>query len=104
MGHWVNFTWAGLDLTAEVNYTPGDPGRVVGPPENCYPPEAPEIEFISLDYGAYDAMWLLDSPRLCEQLETAALEKLEEDLSDEGPEYEPEPPADEPDFDDDIPY
>ena len=28
-----------------TSYIPGDPGRISGPPELCYPPESPEIEF-----------------------------------------------------------
>jgi hypothetical protein len=26
-------------------FRPGDPGRLFGPPEFCYPPEPPEFEF-----------------------------------------------------------
>ena len=33
-----------LDITI-TSYIPGDPGRISGPPEHCYPPEPPEIEF-----------------------------------------------------------
>lgn len=33
-----------LEITV-TSYFPGDPGRTSGPPENCYPPEPPEIEF-----------------------------------------------------------
>ncbi len=33
------------ELTATVVMTnPGDPGRLSGPPEDCYPPEGPEFE------------------------------------------------------------
>lgn len=89
MGHWVSFTWAGLDLTAEVNYTPGDPGQVTGPPEKCYPPEASEIEFVALDCGQDTAMFLLNSTH-SDDIENAALTALEEQLSDDRPDYEPE--------------
>lgn len=44
-----------LDYTVEIDdveyvarvtsYYPGDPGRTSGPPEMCYPPEPPEIEW-----------------------------------------------------------
>ena len=99
MGHWVTFTWAGLQFTAEVNYTPGTSGRVTGPPEDCYPPEPSEVEFISLDCGQDTAMFLLYSDR-SEWIHEAALTALEKTLEDEGPDYEPI----EPNFDDDIPY
>jgi hypothetical protein len=32
-----------------VHYRPGDPGNISGPPENCYPPEPPELDFHILD-------------------------------------------------------
>jgi hypothetical protein len=28
-----------------TDYTPGHPGQTSGPPERCYPPEDPEVEF-----------------------------------------------------------
>jgi len=28
-----------------THYFPGDPGKINGPPENCYPPEPSEIEY-----------------------------------------------------------
>lgn len=36
----------GVDFECEIEYSyiPGDPGKLYGPPEDCYPPEAPEIE------------------------------------------------------------
>lgn len=41
-----------MKLIREINlnvvvtsYCPGDPGRISGPPEDCYPPEPAEIEF-----------------------------------------------------------
>ena len=36
----------GVDIEVEVtNYYGGDPGRIYGPPELCYPPEPAEVEF-----------------------------------------------------------
>jgi len=32
-----------------THYTPADPGRVSGPPEACYPPEAEELHFEVID-------------------------------------------------------
>lgn len=94
MGHWVSFKWAGLQMSAHVNYTPGDPGRLSGPPEKCYPPEAAEIDFISLECGQSDARFLLDSTH-SEDIENAALDALEEELRDDRPDYEPDPPEEE---------
>lgn len=28
-----------------ANFTPGTPGKTYGPPEDCYPPEGPEVEY-----------------------------------------------------------
>lgn len=42
------------DLPIEIeieSYSPGDPGRFSGPPENCYPPEAEEVEFTARLFG-----------------------------------------------------
>ena len=35
-----------VEVTAD--YTPGDPGNTCGLPENCWPPEPPEIEILSV--------------------------------------------------------
>jgi hypothetical protein len=55
----------GLDLKATGIYTPGDPGRLSGPPEKCYPPEPAEAEVHSLTYCGEDKQFdmkpLLDS-------------------------------------------
>lgn len=32
-----------VEYTVIFDYYPGDPGKGYGPPENCYPPESPEI-------------------------------------------------------------
>ena len=32
------------EVTVRYYYTPADPGKTSGPPENCYPPEPSEIE------------------------------------------------------------
>jgi hypothetical protein len=44
-----------LDNGDEVSVTvrmtnPGDPGRLSGPPERCYPPEPPEFEMVEHDH------------------------------------------------------
>lgn len=35
------------EIEVEVSFTPGTPGRLYGPPEDCYPPEGPEVEVLS---------------------------------------------------------
>jgi len=37
-----------LTLQVEFSYTPGDPGRYHGLPEDCYPAEAAEVEILSI--------------------------------------------------------
>lgn len=42
------------DLPIEIEietYSPGDPGRFSGLPENCYPPEPEEVEFTARLFG-----------------------------------------------------
>lgn len=41
------------DAECEVHctYTPGHPGKLYGPPEDCYPPEPAETEFLSATCG-----------------------------------------------------
>ena len=36
------------ELVIYFTFTPGDPGRYSGPPENCYPAEPAEVEFDSV--------------------------------------------------------
>ena len=36
-------------------YTPADPGRVSGPPENCYPPEPAEVEYTKFEIQLNEA-------------------------------------------------
>lgn len=47
----------GNEYEAEIlggTYTPGDPGRISGPPEYCYPPEPPEVEWETLEVTLHD--------------------------------------------------
>jgi len=38
--------WIEIPVKVRVTYySPADPGRLSGPPEDCYPPEAAEIGF-----------------------------------------------------------
>jgi len=40
----VEITYAGL--TFDVECSAGNPGKLSGPPENCYPPEAGEVDIL----------------------------------------------------------
>lgn len=75
----ITFTAIGLTFGADVNYTPGDPGRTYGPPEYCYPAEPDELEFISLTCEGKDAMFLLNST-CADEIEQAACEGAREML------------------------
>lgn len=46
-----NIGEADLEVTITGTYRPGTPGKLSGPPENCYPPEDPEIEIESVTTG-----------------------------------------------------
>lgn len=37
-----------LEVLITFDYTPYDPGRTSGPPENCYPPEGGDAEITSI--------------------------------------------------------
>lgn len=50
---------SGIPAIAKVEeYRPGDPGRLTGPPERCYPPEPEEVEYTLHDRKGYPAPWL----------------------------------------------
>lgn len=40
----VELAGAEVEVTVVYNWTPGSPGRTYGPPEDCYPPEGPEVD------------------------------------------------------------
>jgi hypothetical protein len=82
----VQVRWADLLLDAEGFYTPGDPGRLSGPPEKCYPPEPSEIEITKLSCEEKDAMFLIGSDH-GEDICDTVLETLEFDQFGE-PDYE----------------
>jgi hypothetical protein len=70
------FEAIGLSLSASGSYLPGDPGRLTGPPEKCYPPEGAEVEILTLICGDKDALFLLDST-YDQEIQAALIEALE---------------------------
>lgn len=79
----ITFNAIGLNFDAEISYISATPGRYSGPPEDCYPDEPAELEFISLvTYSGKDAMFLLES-NCAEDIEQAAYEAAEEYLEDQ---------------------
>ena len=65
------------EVRVGYTYAPGDPGRISGPPENCWPPEGAEYEIISLSFGDKPVTgkladlitdWLLESDNFAEHL------------------------------------
>lgn len=51
-----------IEVCIDYTCTKGDPGQLYGPPEKCWQPEAPEVEFVSAEvcvgYNAIgDAIW-----------------------------------------------
>lgn len=40
-----------FDVWVEYNVTPGRPAKLNALPEDCYPAEAPEVEFVSVKAG-----------------------------------------------------
>jgi len=48
-----------LPVRVTVEYDPGDPGRLAGPPDRCYPPEPESVEVLSVQLnpvGLLDAV------------------------------------------------
>lgn len=60
-----------VEVDLSVDYTPGDPGRFSGPPEDCYPPEGDECSFTILKVTLLDELPL-------DPLERKSLEALAE--------------------------
>ena len=71
------------ELVIHFTFTPGDPGRYSGPPENCYPAEPAEVEFDSVtppQFADWAREWLAGEgfDAACEE----ATERGEQDRAD----------------------
>lgn len=81
-------------LECHYDYTPGDPGRLSGPPEKCYPPEDEELDITAVYLkwpaqipGSKLNIWTLNMPDelgFIEHLVKALQEKMAE--QPDGPE------------------
>ncbi len=79
------------EVTITFTFTPGDPGRYYGLPENCYPAEPAEVEFDSAEppqFADWAREWLAG-----EGFDAAVEEATEALLPD--PDYERERRRDE---------
>lgn len=66
----VYFKLYGLQFTAQVDYTPSDPGKLYGRFEDAIEPSDEEIYITSLKAGESDAMIMATSD-LCEEITEA---------------------------------
>ena len=46
--------WNGADIEVHFTYYPARPGRISGPPEDCYPDEPSEFEIEQIVYNSVD--------------------------------------------------
>ena len=88
-----------FEFEADLSYSEGVPAKLDGLPENCYPGEPAEAEF--LNYGPFDSMFTAvyvacmvnECPMSIDEMEKLA-KKVEEDtiqkMIDSPPEYEPD--------------
>jgi hypothetical protein len=83
------FTLMGFDFLAEIEYRVthwGCPAKTYGPPENCYPAEAPEWEVESiaiwLDIPGEDYPMHETSGKLLDSLADHFAEQIEEAISE----------------------
>jgi len=63
-----------VEVEVEVEYTPGRPGRLSGPPEDCYPAEPGEVRALSAEAedGLPVDLAALDEDELLQLCEDAA--------------------------------
>jgi hypothetical protein len=78
----VSFCWSGLELDAEVDFSPVIAARTYGPPEDCSPEEGGELTINTLICGSKDATFLLDSEHGA-AINDACYEACNEDISNQ---------------------
>lgn len=73
----------GVEFLAEVDYSyyPGSPGKVDGPPEDCYPPEPEELDInyvilVVAENQRVDATKLLENEEFTATLDEAIMEEI----------------------------
>ena len=97
-----------LEFEADLSFTAGTPGKYSGPPEDCYPAEPDESEFLNYGpfYDMYDAVltacWMFECPMSEEDIAKLAA-RVEEQTIDNflanPPVFEPDPPDEDYDYD-----
>ena len=55
------FEMHGINVLVSGTMYPGDPGRLFGPPEDCWPPEPDELEIDRVMHGGEDIYAALSS-------------------------------------------
>ncbi len=72
-----------IAVVVEYAYHKGSPGRLSGPPENCYPPEPAYIEITSVKVGAVEIVLSeAETERLAAEIEDAITEQAAADEQD----------------------
>ena len=66
--------WNGADIDVHFTYYPARPGRISGPPEDCYPDEPSELEIEQIVYNSVNVTNLFSDDDLIEI--TAIIERL----------------------------
>ena len=66
--------WNGADIEVHFTYYPARPGRISGPPEDCYPDEPSEFEIEQIVYNSVNVTNLFSDDDLIEV--TAIIERI----------------------------
>jgi len=77
-----------VEYRVEANFTPGAPGKLSGPPEDCYPDEPSEIEYTRVLEVVGKGEKVVDLAAFIESLDKADEESLQEQLALAGIERE----------------
>jgi hypothetical protein len=91
----VSFDWSGLELDAEVDFSPVVPARTYGPPEDCSPEEGGELFINALTIYDQDAMFLLDNSAQADSINDVCYEACDEAVSNQAADDFDPPDSDE---------